>query len=104
MDRLSTAIMTDGQVWQYSLHGLHLSPIWILSSSAYSGPLETLVYEAPIDNEEQLHRTVDACQTIRDNPRISLHGCGGPWRDLPKRVLNLMEDFWALIINELFQL
>jgi hypothetical protein len=30
------------------------------------------VYAAPVDNEEALHRrTVDACQTIRNYPRIS---------------------------------
>jgi hypothetical protein len=36
--------------------------------------LKTLVYAAPVDNEEALHhRTVDACQTIRNCP-----GIGGP--------------------------
>jgi hypothetical protein len=35
------------------------------------GHLNTLVYAAPVDNEETLHhRIVDACQTIRNYPRI----------------------------------
>jgi hypothetical protein len=35
------------------------------------GHLKTLVYAAPVDNEEALHhRTVDACQTIRNYPGI----------------------------------
>jgi hypothetical protein len=34
--------------------------------------LKTFVYAAPVDNEETLHhRTVDACQTIRNCPGIS---------------------------------
>jgi hypothetical protein len=38
------------------------------------GTLKTLVYAAPVDNEEAPHhRTVDACQTIRNCPDI-----GGP--------------------------
>jgi hypothetical protein len=35
------------------------------------GHLKTLVYAAPVDNKEALHhRTVDACQTIRNYPSI----------------------------------
>jgi hypothetical protein len=35
------------------------------------GTPKTLVYAAPVDNEEALHhRTVDACQTIRNCPGI----------------------------------
>jgi hypothetical protein len=35
------------------------------------GTPKTLVYAAPIDNEETLHRrTVDVCQTIRNYPAI----------------------------------
>jgi hypothetical protein len=33
--------------------------------------LKTLVYAAPVNNEEAVHRTVDACQTIRNCPVIS---------------------------------
>jgi hypothetical protein len=33
--------------------------------------LNTLVYAAPVDNEETLHnRTVNACQTVRNYPGI----------------------------------
>jgi hypothetical protein len=35
------------------------------------GHLKTLVYAAPVDNEEALHRRImDACQTIRNCPGI----------------------------------
>jgi hypothetical protein len=35
------------------------------------GHIKTLVHAAPVDNEEALHhRTVDACQTIRNYPGI----------------------------------
>jgi hypothetical protein len=35
------------------------------------GHLQALVYGAPVDNEEAFHhRTVDACQTIRNYPGI----------------------------------
>jgi hypothetical protein len=33
--------------------------------------LKALMYAAPVDNEETLHRIVDACQTIRNCPGIS---------------------------------
>jgi hypothetical protein len=52
------------------------------------GYINTLVYAAPVDNEEALHhRTVDACQTIRNYPatfeRIR--------RSMSRRALNLVE-------------
>jgi hypothetical protein len=35
------------------------------------GTLKSLVYAAPVDNEEPLHhRTVHACQTILNNPSV----------------------------------
>jgi hypothetical protein len=35
------------------------------------GHLKTIVYAAPVDNEEALHRRImDACQTIRNYPGI----------------------------------
>jgi hypothetical protein len=56
------------------------------------GHLKTLMYAAPVDNEEALHhRTEDACLTIRKYP-ASLNGCGGPWWDVSRRALKLMED------------
>jgi hypothetical protein len=42
-----------------------------------SGHLKTLVYAAPVDNEETLHRIVVACQTIRIYPGI-FEGMGDP--------------------------
>jgi hypothetical protein len=39
------------------------------SGFLHVGHLKPLVYAAPVDNEEALHhRTVDACQTIRNYP------------------------------------
>jgi hypothetical protein len=46
------------------------------------GHLKTLVHAAPFDNEETLHRRiVDACQTIRNYPKVKVFpstGLGGP--------------------------
>jgi hypothetical protein len=56
-------IMTDGQIEEDPLHGLHARRTWILTS---------VVYAAPVDNEGVLrHRIMDACQTIRNYPGIS---------------------------------
>jgi hypothetical protein len=41
------------------------------------GHLKTIMYAAPVDNEEAFHhRIVDACQTIRNYPGV-LNICGG---------------------------
>jgi hypothetical protein len=56
------------------------------------GHLKSLVYAAPVDNEEALHhRTVDAVRLSATAP-ASLCVCGGPWWDLSRRALNHMED------------
>jgi hypothetical protein len=48
------------------------SPDWNPLNFYLCGHLETVVYAAPVDNEEAFHhRTVDACQTIRNCPGIS---------------------------------
>jgi hypothetical protein len=53
------------------------------------GHLKTLVYVAPVDNEETLHhRTVDACQTIRNCPGIFER----MRRSMSRRALNLLEN------------
>jgi hypothetical protein len=66
-----------------------------------SSHLKTLVYAAPVDNEEALHHgTVDACQTIRNCPGIFER----MRRSVSRRALNLMEDISALIINIRFQI
>jgi hypothetical protein len=54
------------------------------------GHLKTLVYAAPVDNEEAFHRTVGACQTIRSYPGIF------EWMQRSMRVLNLMEDILSI--------
>jgi hypothetical protein len=47
------------------------SPCLSLLELYLRGHLKTLVYAAPVDNEEALHhRTVDACQNIRNYPGI----------------------------------
>jgi hypothetical protein len=55
------------------------------------GHLNTLVYTAPVDNEDNSVGSVNVCQTIHICPGI-LNGCDGPWRDLSRHALNLMED------------
>jgi hypothetical protein len=54
------------------------------------GHLNTLVYAAPVDNEE----TVALWMPVRLSATAptSLNGYGGPWWDVSRRVLNLMED------------
>jgi hypothetical protein len=60
-----TAIMTNGQVEEDPLHGLNARQIWALLDFCLWGHLNTLVYAAPVKNEEALnHLTVDARQTI----------------------------------------
>jgi hypothetical protein len=57
-----TPVMTDGYVEKDQLHGRHdhltLNPL----DFYVRGHLRTLVYAAPVDNEETFHhRIVDAC-------------------------------------------
>jgi hypothetical protein len=73
-----TPIMTDGQVEEGPPHGLHARQTWIL------------LYATPADNEEA-HRIVDACQTIRNHPAIFQRMQLSMIR-WPRRALNLMED------------
>jgi hypothetical protein len=50
---------------------------------------KSLVYAAPVDNEEPLqHRMVDACQTIRNYPDIF----EWMWRSMMRRVEACIED------------
>jgi hypothetical protein len=60
-----THIVTDGHVeedtaWPPRSPDLNPLDVYLW------GHLKTLVYAAPVDNEEALHRTVDACQTVRN--------------------------------------
>jgi hypothetical protein len=56
------------------------------------GHLNTLVYAAPVDNEGALpHRTVDACQTIRNYPGVFER----MWRSLMTRVEACIESHGA---------
>jgi hypothetical protein len=58
------------------------------------GHLRSLVYAAPVDNEETLHhRIVDACQTIRNCPRISER----MWRSMMKRYRGVRWISWRTI-------
>jgi hypothetical protein len=57
-----------------------------------SGHLNNLVYAPPVDNEETLqHRTVDDVRLCATTP-TSLNGCCGPWWDMSRSALNLIED------------
>jgi hypothetical protein len=64
------------------------------------GHLNPLVYAAPVDNEETLHRIVDACQTIRKCPGISermLWSIMRRYRSLKVAVQG--PDFWPTPYN-----
>jgi hypothetical protein len=57
------------------------------------GTPKTLVYSAPVDNEEALHRRiVDACQTIGNYPEIFERMRRSMMRSASGLALNLMED------------
>jgi hypothetical protein len=82
-----TPIVTEGGsiLWppRFSPHSNHLD-FYLL------GHHKTLVYAAPVDNEEA-HGIVDACQTILNYAGIFER----MWRSMMRRVegaLNLMED------------
>jgi hypothetical protein len=56
------------------------------------GQLKSLVYAAPVDNEDALHHLF--WMPVRLSPTIpaSLNGGGGPWWDVSRRGLNLKEE------------
>jgi hypothetical protein len=56
------------------------------------GAPKHLVYPTPAENEEA-HRTVDACQTIRNHPAISERMRMSMMRRVEACIENLMEDF-----------
>jgi hypothetical protein len=58
------------------------SPDFNLPDFYLWGRLKSLVYAAPVDNEETLHRIVYACQTIRNYPAIFER----MWRSMMRRV------------------
>jgi hypothetical protein len=54
--------------------------------------LKPRAYAAPDDNEETLHHLMWMLVRLSATTPTSLCGCGGPWWDVSRRVLNLMED------------
>jgi hypothetical protein len=62
-------IVTDGQVVEEPLHGLHALRTLIISIFILGNTQNPFVYAAPVDSEEA-HRSVGACQTIRNCPGI----------------------------------
>jgi hypothetical protein len=51
-----------------------------------------LVNAAPVDNEEAFHFELWISIRLSAITLASLKGCCGPWWDVSRRVLNLMED------------
>jgi hypothetical protein len=64
-----TYIVTDGQVVEDTAWPPR-SPDFNPLDVYLWGHLRTLVYAAPVDNIQALHRIVNACQTIRNCPGI----------------------------------
>jgi hypothetical protein len=56
------------------------------------GPPTTLVYSAPVDNEEALTIALWMPVRLSATTPASLHGLGGPWWDVSQRALNLRKD------------
>jgi hypothetical protein len=56
------------------------------------GHPKTLMLAAPVDNEEVLHHRIVMPVRLSATTQVSLNGCGGPWWDVSRRALNLMED------------
>jgi hypothetical protein len=84
---------------RWPLHGLHARQIWILWILTCGDTYK------PIDNEEALHPgTVDACQTVRNQPGIFGRMRWSMMRRVEARIEISLKTFWALIINVLFQL
>jgi hypothetical protein len=77
-----TFIMTDAPIaWPPRLPDVDPLDFYL------RGHLKILVYAAPVDNEET-HRTVDACQTIRNCPGIF----EWMWRTMMRRVEACIES------------
>jgi hypothetical protein len=72
--------------WWISTGGPHARHIWIPWIFIFVAPQSHCVCSSCWH-----HRTVDACQTIRNYP-APLTGCGGPWWDVSRRAFNLLED------------
>jgi hypothetical protein len=68
-----TPIITDRYIEEDPLHRPHTGQIWILCNLTPRDTCKPLYTQLLLDNEEALHRAVDACQTIRDCPGMSEH-------------------------------
>jgi hypothetical protein len=78
-------IMTDGYVEQDTTWPPR-SPDFNPLEVYLRGHLKALVYAAHVDNEEALHRIVDACHTTHNYSGV----CELMW--LSRRALNIMDD------------
>jgi hypothetical protein len=84
-----TAIMTDGQVVEDAQHGLHSPHIWIPWIFTCRGHLQTLVYAAPLENEETLHHRMWMPVRLSATTPASLNEYSGSLWDVPRRTLNI---------------
>jgi hypothetical protein len=75
-----------------SLHGLHASKIWILWIFTYGDTYQPLCTQFLLTRKR--HFTIALWMPVRlpATTPASLHGCGCPWWEVPRRALNLMED------------
>jgi hypothetical protein len=98
------AIMTDGQVEEDPLHGLHAhltSVLWIFTCRDTWKPSCMQLLLAT-----KKHFTVALWLTVRLSATApaSLNWCGGPRWDVSRFTFNLMENTFSFIINVVFQL
>jgi hypothetical protein len=98
-----TPIMTNEQIEKDTLHGLltrHIWIFWIISCWDTWTFLWVQLLMSP-----RRHFTISLWMTVRLSVTTpaSLNEYRGPWWDLLRRPLNLIEDISALIINVFFQ-
>jgi hypothetical protein len=87
-----TRIMTDGYVEEDPLHGLHARLTWILCIFTYENTWKPFCTQLLLTTKR--HFTISLWMPVRLSAIAPafLYGCGGPWWDVSRLALNLMED------------
>jgi hypothetical protein len=98
-----TAIMADGQVEKDPLHGLHALLTSIPCIFTYRDTWNPLCVRLLLTTKT--HHTIALCVPVglsKTTP-ASLKGCCGPWWDLSRRALNLIDDilstYWKYTLS-----
>jgi hypothetical protein len=85
-----TAIMTEGYVKEDPLHGLHSRQIWILWIFTCEDTWKSLHMQLLLKTKRHIALWIPV--TLSATALASLNGCCGPWFDVSRCKLNLMED------------